>query len=145
MKKLTLGTVALALLTTQACQNNSGQNEEAEKLATEAVEIHDEIMPQISAFDKHEILIDSLLENLSALKNIDADLDTVETKKEFTTLKDDLAAATDKMMVWMKEYKRDSTDTDYQKTEVDRISTLRTEFEQVTYDATNVLAPFKNE
>lgn len=145
MRKLIFGAAVITLAMTSACQNNSGQNEEAEKLAIEAVEIHDEIMPQVSSFDKQEIFIDSLLENLSALKAADTDLDTVETKEKFNTLKEDLASATDKMMVWMKEYQRDSTDIDYQRAEVERISELRTEFEQVTYDATNVLAPFKNE
>lgn len=145
MKKLIFGLAAITLAMTSACQNNSGQNDEADKLATEAIEIHDEIMPQISTFDKHGIFIDSLLGNFPTLKAADADLDTVETKEKFNTLKENLASATDKMMVWMKEYKRDSTDIDYQRTEVDRISELKTEFEQVTYDATNVLAPFKNE
>lgn len=144
MKQLILGTATFALVMTSACQNNSGQNEEAQRLAAEAIEIHDEIMPQISSFDKQDILIDSLLENLSALKTTDAALDTAETKEKLNTLKQNLAAATDKMMVWMKEYSKDSTDIDYQKAEIESISTLKTEFEQVTYDATNVLAPFKN-
>lgn len=144
MKQLILGAATFALVMTSACQNNSGQNEEAQRLAAEAIAIHDEIMPQISSFDKQDILIDSLLENLSALKTTDAALDTAETKEKLNTLKQNLAAATDKMMVWMKEYSKDSTDIDYQKAEIESISTLKTEFEQVTYDATNVLAPFKN-
>ncbi|PRD47533.1 transposase [Sphingobacterium haloxyli] len=143
MKKYTLGTLALGILATSACQNTSGQNEEAEKLATEAIEIHDEIMPQISTFSKHEILIDSLLQNLSLLKTVDSNLDTAETNKKFSTLKGDLESATDKMMVWMKEYVADSTDVNYQKAEVNRISELKTEFEQVTYEAESLLAPFK--
>ncbi|PRD55951.1 hypothetical protein [Sphingobacterium gobiense] len=143
MKKFTLGTLALGILVTSACQNTSQQNEEAEKLATEAIEIHDEIMPQITAFNKHEILIDSLLQNLSVLKTVDANLDTAKTKDKFHTLKENLESATDKMMVWMKEYVADSTDINYQKAEVDRISDLKTEFEQVTYEAESLLAPFK--
>lgn len=142
MKKFTLSALALALFLASACQNNA-QNEEAKKLATEAIEIHDEIMPQVSAFDKHDILIDSLLQNLSILKTVDADLDTVETREKFHTLKANLESATDKMMVWMKEYVADSTDVDYQKAEVESISELKTEFEQVKYEAESLLAPFK--
>ena len=100
-------------------------------------------MPQISTFDKHDILVDSLLSNLSALKTKDATLDTAETRQEFQTLKGDLESATDKMMVWMKEYTMDSTDVAYQQAEIDRISALKTEFEQVEYEAQRLLAPFK--
>lgn len=143
MKRLLLGSSAIALIFTSACQNDSAQNKEALKLATEAVEIHDEIMPQVSAFDKHGILIDSLLENLSTLKAADAELDTVEIREKFNTVKANLESATDKMMVWMKEYSADSTDVAYQQSEIDRISDLKTEFEQVKYEAESLLAPYK--
>ena len=142
MKKLTLGTLALGLFLASACQNTNEKNEEAEKLAEQAIEIHDEIMPQISIFNKHDILIDSLLENLSLLKSADADLDTAETRERLHALKTNLESATDKMMVWMKEYAMDSTDVRYQKTEVERISELKTEFEQVKYETESQLAPF---
>jgi len=143
MKKITLGTLALSLFLAGACQNTNEKNEEAEKLGENAIGIHDEIMPQISVFSKHEILIDSLLENLSVLKSMDPDLDTADTREKLHTLKTNLESATDKMMVWMKEYAMDSTDVDYQKTEVKRISELKTEFEQVKYEAESLLAPFK--
>lgn len=142
MKKLTLGTLVLGLFLASACQNTNKKNEEAEKLAEQAIEIHDEIMPQISIFNKHDILIDSLLENLSLLKSADADLDTAETRERLHALKTNLESATDKMMVWMKEYAMDSTDVGYQKTEVERISELKTEFEQVKYETESQLAPF---
>lgn len=142
MKKLTLGTLTLGLFLASACQNTNEKNEEAEKLAEQAIEIHDEIMPQISIFNKHDILIDSLLENLSLLKSADADLDTAETRERLHALKTNLESATDKMMVWMKEYAMDSTDVGYQKTEVERISELKTEFEQVKYETESQLAPF---
>src|SRR5690606_4114474 len=143
MKKITLGTLALSLFLAGACQNTNEKNEEVEKLGENAIGIHDEIMPQISVFSKHEILIDSLLENLSVLKSMDPDLDTADTREKLHTLKTNLESATDKMMVWMKEYAMDSTDVDYQKTEVKRISELKTEFEQVKYEAESLLAPFK--
>ncbi|NGM65162.1 transposase [Sphingobacterium sp. SGR-19] len=143
MKKFTLGTLTFGVFLASACQNTTGQNEEAEKLAKQAIEIHDEIMPQVSNFNKHEILIDSLLQNLSVLKTVDANLDTVEAREKFHTLKTNLESATDKMMVWMKEYAADSTDVNYQKTEVERISDLKTEFEQVKYEAESLLVSFK--
>lgn len=143
MKKFTLGALAFGTLFTSACQNTSRQNEEAKNLSNQAIEIHDEIMPQVSTFNKHDILIDSLLQNLSVLKTVNADLDTVETREKFHTLQENLESATDKMMVWMKEYAADSTDVAYQKAEVERISELKTEFEQVKYEAESLLAPFK--
>lgn len=143
IRKLTWSTLAVGLLLAGACQNANNKNEEAETLAKKAIEIHDEIMPQISAFDKHDILVDSLLNNLPALKSKDATLDTAAAREEFQALKGDLESATDKMMIWMKEYTMDSTDVAYQQAEIDRISALKTEFEQVEYEAQRLLAPFK--
>lgn len=143
IRKLTWSTLAIGLFFAGACQNTNNKNEEAETLAKKAIEIHDEIMPQISAFDKHDILVDSLLTNLPALKSKDATLDTAAAREEFQALKGDLESATDKMMIWMKEYTMDSTDVAYQQAEIDRISALKTEFEQVEYEAQRLLAPFK--
>ena len=143
MKKITYGLFVFGAFIASACQNNNEQNDEAKKLATEAIDIHDEIMPQISVFNKNDVLIDSLLANLGALQAVHTDLDTAEARKSFTTLKSNLESATDKMMVWMKEYEADSADAGYQKAEVEAISKLKTEFEQVKYEAESVLAPFK--
>lgn len=123
-----------------ACQNT---HKEAEALAKEAIEVHDEIMPQISTFDKHDVFIDSLLQNLSALKAADTELDTLQTQEDLSALKANLESATDKMMLWMKDYVADSTDVAYQKAEVERITELKTEFEQVKYEAQRALTPFK--
>lgn len=140
MKKHLFGTLAVALIAAGACDDN---NQEAKKLKAQAIEIHDEIMPQISVFDKQDILIDSLLLSLSALKDQDPNLDTAETKENLQALKANLESATDKMMVWMKEYTADSTDIAYQQSEIVRISELKSEFDQVKYEAERLLTPFK--
>ncbi len=144
MKKLTLCVITLASVATiSACQQTAkNEDNNSQALSVKAIEVHDEIMPQISTFDKHTVLIDSLLGDLSAVKAAHPDLDTTNTRKDLTTLKDDLDAATDKMMVWMHEYTTDSTDIEYQKAEVNRISQLKTEFEKVTAEANRLLAPF---
>lgn len=137
---------AIALTTVVAissCQQKAKDVENnPQELSAKAIEVHDEIMPQISTFDKHTVVIDSLLTNLAVLKTDNPTLDTVATRTELSTLKDNLEQATDKMMVWMHEYTTDSTDTEYQKAEIKRISDLKTEFEKVTSDANRILAPF---
>lgn len=143
MNKLFFSGLALSLLSLGACQNNKEEKTEDPKvLSHKAIEIHDEIMPQISSFDKNTVLIDSLLGDLSAVKAAMPDLDTTNTRQELATLKTDLESATDKMMTWMKEYKVDNDAVDYQKSEVDRISDLKAEFEKVGAEANRLLAPF---
>lgn len=139
MKKLFVTAAALACLTA-ACQNAQDTND-AQALSAKAIEIHDLIMPQVSTFDKHTVLIDSLLGNLASLKAGNPSLDTNATREQLSTLKADLESATDNMMTWMKEYTPDSTDAAYQQAEVDRISQLKNAFEKATQDAERVLVP----
>ncbi len=133
----TLGLIILA-----SCQNIKEEKNDPKVISQQAIEVHDEIMPQISSFDKHSILIDSLLNNLASMQRSNNALDTVTTRRDLTQLKSDLESATDKMMVWMKEYQPDSADASYQKAEVERISSLKSEFETVSKSAEKVLAPF---
>lgn len=144
MKKFTLCAIALAAVTTiSACkQATKGTQDDSKALSAQAIEVHDEIMPQVSAFDQHSVLIDSLLSNLTAVKTANPALDTLKTRQELATLKDQLESATDKMMSWMYEYVTDSTDTDYQRAEVKRITALKAEFEKVNTDASRILEPF---
>ena len=143
MKQLFVGAVACTATLLTACQGNNTQNEEAKKYASEAIALHDEIMPQISVFAKHDILVDSLLQNLAALKSADAELDTAEVHQKLQSLKTKLESANDKMMDWMNEYTPDSIDASYQQAEAGRLSALKTEFDQVKYEAESLLAPYK--
>lgn len=144
MKQIILGTSAFALFLAGACQNNNNtEKEEAQKLAAEAIEIHDEIMPKVSRFNKDGLFIDSLLQNPSALQSDNVDSDTAATRENLHNLKINLESATDKMMSWMKAYTLDSADVDYQQMEIEQISDLRTEFERVSNESDDVLGPFK--
>jgi len=142
MKNLIL--LATATCLTAACQNTGNSNSDAKALSKKAIEIHDAIMPRISVFDKQTLLIDSLLANLPAIKDSRPDLDTTHARRELSGLKADLESATDGMMDWMREYEPDSTDTGYQKTEIQRITDLKTAFENVSATAERLLAAFQN-
>jgi len=133
----------VSISTMVACQNNTDPNNDPVALSKKAIEVHDLIMPQISVFNKQSLVIDSVLANLTAIKSAQADLDTTSTRQELTTLKADLESATDKMMLWMREYTPDSISVDYQKAEIQRIDDLRSKFEKVTTEANKRLAPFQ--
>jgi len=121
-----------------ACQSNKDK-----ELAKQAISIHDEIMPQLPSFDKATIEIDSILENLAAIKNTNPTLDTTQTRAELTTLKADLEAATDNMMTWMKEYSLDSADVEYQQSEIDKVTIMKKQFEDVGIQTSSKLNPFR--
>lgn len=139
MKNLALMAVGFSLALT-ACQNNS--ETENQKLAAEAMKVHDEIMPQISSFDRSTIKIDSILSNLTEIKASKADLDTTATRQDLSNLKDSIEAATDNMMVWMKDYDATSTDAAYQQKELDKITAMKQQFERVGEHITKSLTPF---
>ncbi|WDF69971.1 transposase [Sphingobacterium oryzagri] len=139
MKTQILGLATSALLLTASCQNAEKKESNADAISKEAIAVHDEIMPQIAVFDKHTIVIDSLLGNMSAVKATNTSLDTAATRTDLTQLKSELEAATDKMMTWMKEYEPTSADTSYQKAELESISQLKAEFDSVTKKADSLL------
>ena len=143
MKHLISSTTVMGLLLTASCQNIKEEKNDPKVISQKAIEVHDEIMPEISNFDRQGILIDSLLTNFNAVKADHQQLDTATTREELTKLKTDLESATDKMMLWMKEYNPDSSDVAYQHAEVARISDLKGEFETVNKSAEKTLAPFK--
>lgn len=142
MKKIIYTSLATAAVIFSSCQNNEKQGEDPKLLSQKAIEIHDEIMPQISTFNKHTVLIDSILDNLALIKQQNPDLDTTNSRQELSSLKTNLETATDKMMVWMKEYSMDSTDISYQEAEIQRISDLKAEFDTVNQEAAKTLSPF---
>lgn len=126
-----------------ACQSSTTKEElKPQQISEEAITVHDEIMPQISSFDRAEIKIDSLLEHLSSLAKTNKDLDTATVKTDLMTLKSNLEAATDNMMTWMKDYESDSTDVNYQKAELEKIKLMKKQFEDVSLESNKKLAPF---
>ncbi|MGH2622385.1 MAG: transposase [Sphingobacterium sp.] len=139
MKKIAIITTALTI-SLSSCQN-ANQNKD-QMYAEQAIAIHDEIMPQISTFDKTTLVIDSLLTNISALASQHVDLDTVQTKVELTQLKDSLNDATDHMMMWMKDYDPANQEETYQKQELDKITDMKGKFDRAQQQISKTLAPF---
>lgn len=134
MKNIIYLSAATALLTLGSCQNNSTSDvSKSEELSKEAIVVHDEIMPQISHFDRTSVKIDSLLQS-----NIDE-----QTKSDLVQLKSNLEKATDEMMTWMKDYAYDSTDVAYQESELVKIKAMKKQFEDVSMESNTKLSSFK--
>ncbi|GEM70047.1 hypothetical protein SMI01S_36530 [Sphingobacterium mizutaii NBRC 14946 = DSM 11724] len=140
MKKLILLSAAFSIAFV-SCQNKQVENKD-QKLSEQAIAIHDEIMPQISQFDKSTIKIDSIISNLAAIKGEKADLDTAKTRVDLTNLKDSIEDATDHMMTWMKDYDATNEDEAYQQKEVDKISAMKKQFDRVAEQIKTSLAAF---
>ncbi|MVZ67493.1 transposase [Sphingobacterium sp. DK4209] len=139
MKNLAFIALGISMISV-SCQNN--QETQNQKLGAEAIRIHDEIMPQISTFDKTTVKIDSILAHLADIKTLKADLDTTAARVELTSLKDSIEAATDNMMTWMKDYDATSTDETYQQKELDKITIMQKQFESVNGQINKSLTPF---
>lgn len=141
--------MASAAMVIAACNNGNNDAVEIEQLREEAIAIHDEIMPQISAFDRNTVKVDSLLANLPQLKTTQPDLDTAQVHTELTALKDNLEKATDSMTTWMMEFDTDPQDKTaaeikaYYENEVDKVQELKLLFDDVAKESTDKLAPFQ--
>lgn len=140
MKKLIVLSAAISIAFV-SCQNKQVENKD-QKLSEQAIAIHDEIMPQISQFDKTTVVIDSIITNLATIKTSKADLDTANTRVELTNLKDSIEDATDHMMTWMKDYDAMNEDEAYQQKEVDKITSMKKQFERVSEQIKTSLAAF---
>ena len=141
--KRTLAIALPALIFTVSCQSTATkQSLEGQQLAEEAIAIHDEIMPQVAVFARTTLHIDSLLGNMSAIRANDASIDTVALRGDLEELKSNLEDATDFMMTWMYEYTPDSTDVDYQKSEVEKVTKMKKQFEDVAAESKAKLASF---
>lgn len=141
MKKLGITTVVFALAL-GACQNSNVQNKD-QKLADEAISIHDEIMPQIPRFDKTTVKIDSILNNLNNLIEEDPTVDTAALKSELSDLKDSIEIATDNMMTWMRDYDAASEEEAYQQLEVEKITQMKNQFDRVQEQISQSLGKFE--
>lgn len=146
MKKTIFPAAALLLLS--ACNGGSNDAGEIDRLREEAIAIHDEIMPQISAFDRNTVKIDSLLSSLPELKAANPDIDTAQTRMELTGLKDRLEEATNAMMEWMTEFDVDPQDKtaaeikSYYEGEVDKVADMKQLFDDVAKESAEKLAQF---
>jgi|SRR5690606_5641270 len=142
MKKIILAAV-VGFATLSSCQQQSTKDStQHQALSEEAIKIHDEIMPQISSFDRATLKIDSILENLASLAQKDNSLDTAVVKSDLETLKTNLEDATDNMMSWMRDYAPDSTDVAYQKSEIEKVKVMKKQFEDVSLESNTKLGKF---
>jgi hypothetical protein len=142
MKKIILA-ACVAMVTMSSCQQKSTKDAtQVQQYAEEAIKVHDEIMPQISHFDRATLKIDSILENLGSIAQKDKSVDTATVKAELETLKANLENATDNMMSWMKDYAPDSTDVAYQKAEVEKVKAMKKQFEDVSLESNTKLGKF---
>lgn len=132
----------LALVASAALSGCQEGEKEHVTLSKEAIDIHDEIMPQISHFDRSSVKIDSILGNLDGIKSVNPELDTTNTRAELTSLQDNIESATHFMMEWMRSYEPDSADVAYQRNEVERVSTMRNQFDSVRTEINTKLQPF---
>lgn len=142
MKKTILAAI-IALATLNSCQQQSNNDaSQLKNLSEEAIQVHDEIMPQIAHFDRATLKIDSILENLGSIAKKDNTLDTAIVKPELETLKQNLESATDNMMTWMRDYAPDSTDVAYQKAEIEKVKAMKKQFEDVSLESNTKLGKF---
>lgn len=138
-----------AIMLLVSCNGSSNDDAEIKQLREEAIAVHDEIMPQISTFDRNTVTIDSLLAHLPELKETQANLDTAQTRSELTALKSKLENATDAMMEWMTEFDTDPQDKTaeeikaYYKNETDKVQQLKQVFDEVATESADQLAPFQ--
>ena len=143
MDKSILSFASMSLLVFGACQNIENKKNDPSAISAQSIAVHDEIMPQISTFDKHTVLIDSLLGNLAAVKSKDSAINTSDVRNDLTDLKAELESATDQMMTWMKDFEPDSAETSYQQAQLDTISNLKETFSKVSQNADRLLTPYK--
>src|SRR5690606_27714035 len=133
--KHTISLISTGLLLVAACSNGSNETGEIDRLREEAIAVHDEIMPQISVFDRNTIKIDSILANLPQLQESQPDLDTAQTRSDLTGLKNRLELATDSMMNWMTAFNVDPQDKspaeikNYYQDEVEKVKEMKQLFD----------------
>lgn len=146
--KHTLLVISTGLLLMAACNNGSNETGEIDRLREEAIAVHDEIMPQISAFDRNSVKIDSILANLPQLQQTQPDIDTAQTRADLIGLKSRLELATDSMMDWMTAFEVDPQDKSaaeikaYYEEEIEKVNEMKQLFDEVSKEATEKLAKY---
>jgi len=147
--KTTILFYVFTLLAIFSC--NNPQKSANQKLETEMIAVHDEIMPHMGAFNRNSDQIDSILNNLSEAKAKSSELDTTQTRKDLLGLKQHILDANDNMNDWMHklnldfEGKTDEEVKTYLETELEAIKNIELQFEKVIKEKESLLDPFLNQ
>jgi len=139
--------IAISFLCLAGC--SAGKNDENEALQKEVIAVHDEVMPMMGSFVRNEMLIDSLLKNMPALKTTDPSLDTAAHKARLSSLKVKLESATDAMNKWMQDLELDfegMSDQEvkaYLEEEKRKVEQINQQFKEADTESKEVLTPYQ--
>lgn len=137
----------MAVFFLSAC---SGSNDTAEidRIKNETIAVHDEIMPQISSFDRQVIKIDSVMISMEDMIAQNPSLDTAQIREDLAALKGKLEGATDSMMEWMMEFevehegKSNDEIKAYYEAELTKVTQMKTVFDQVSKESADLLSSY---
>ncbi|MFZ4862950.1 transposase [Sphingobacterium sp. Mn56C] len=142
MKKIFFMLTAGVFMLASCQQSATKEAVKHQQLSQQAIAVHDDIMPQLSIFERTTLRIDSILGKLDQALIKDPSLDTVKVAADLNALKTNLNAATDHMMSWMHAYVPDSTDVKYQEEELKKVKLMKKQFEDVSLESNTKMAAF---
>jgi len=140
--------IAFSFLCLTACSSNG--KTENESLQKEVIAVHDEVMPLMGSFVRNEMLIDSLLKQMPALKTADPSLDTSAQKVRLSSLKVKLESATDAMNKWMQDLNlhyegmSEQEVKAYLEEEKRKVDQINQQFKEADTESKEVLSPYKS-
>lgn len=129
-----------------ACGEQKVAGDDLNAMKDETMAIHDEIMPQVSVFDRQSVKIDSLLASMASVYEKNPAIDTNVLKSDLTQLKARLEGATDQMMEWMMKYELDPEGLSeeekkaYFTSELEKVRNMRELFAEVNKEAAEKLS-----
>lgn len=116
----------------------------------EVIKVHDVVMADQGKVVDHQMKIEEILKNLSALKANNPGIDTLREKDSLFLLRDRLVVAEEAMNTWMHEFEPDATGKSneeavaYFKAEQSKIEKVDTLFKAELKNADAYLSKFKN-
>lgn len=119
------------------------------QLQQEVLAVHDSIMPKMGTFVRDNLKIETLLNGMDSLKQIDPAIDTALEKEKLGTLQTNLQAANDSMTDWMhafdpaQEDKKPEEIQSYLQQELEKIQALKETFVKAEEESKQVLEKYK--
>lgn len=99
-KNIALSLLGLVFIFT-ACNNHKKQQEE---LQQEVITIHDSVMADMGMLMEKKMYLNKIMNRLDSLKSVNMNLDTAQVKDELTQTIEQLGAADEAMMTWMRNF-----------------------------------------